>query len=166
MAEHNIILAGLGGLGLEDFDPAEYITSDEAAAAYLTEALATNDAAIFASAVGDVARARGMAKIARLSGLAREGLYKALRADSQPRMETLTRVLGALGIRLKAEVIPADERKGPPFTYQTEESYVAAKPAKPKPLTAKPAAKKGGAKPAAVKTNVKASGRKNIATRA
>lgn len=60
MAEHNITLADLEGLGLEDFDPAEYITSDEAAAAYLTEALATNDAAIFASAVGDVARARGM----------------------------------------------------------------------------------------------------------
>lgn len=106
-----------------------------------------------------------MAEIARLSGLAREGLYKALRADSLPRMETLTRVLGALGIRLKAEVIPTNERKVPPLTYKTEEAHVATKPAKPKPLTAKPAAKKGGAKPAAVKTNVKASGRKNIATR-
>ena len=115
MAEHNITLADLDGLGLEDFDPAEYITSDEAAAAYLTQALAANDAAIFASAVGVVARARGMAEIARLSGLAREGLYKALRADSQPRMETLIRVLAALGVRLKAEVIPARERPSSPF---------------------------------------------------
>lgn len=61
-SEHNITLADLDGLGLEDFDPAEYITSDEAAAAYLTEALAANNAAVFASAVGVVARARGIAE--------------------------------------------------------------------------------------------------------
>ena len=54
MTEHNITLSDLEGLDLEDFDPAEYITSDEAAAAYITQALATNDAAIFAAAVGDI----------------------------------------------------------------------------------------------------------------
>lgn len=106
MSEPTTTLADLESLGLEEFDPAEYISSSEAAAAYLTEALAANDAAIFASAVGDVARARGMAEVARLSGLAREGLYKALRPNSQPRMETLTRVLAALDIRLVAEAIP------------------------------------------------------------
>lgn len=110
MSEHNITLADLEGLELVEFDPAEYITSDEAAAAYITQALETNDAAVFAAAIGDVARARGMAEIARASGLAREGLYKALRPNSQPRMETLTRVLGALNVRLKAEVIPEAER--------------------------------------------------------
>lgn len=113
MSEHNITLGDLDGLGLEEFDPAEYITSDEAAAAYVTQALETNDAAIFAAAVGDIARARGMTEIANKSGLAREGLYKALRPNSQPRMETMTRVLGALGIRLVAEVIPATERVMP-----------------------------------------------------
>ena len=110
MDEHGITLADLDGLGLIEFDPAEYITSDEAAAAYITQALETNDAAIFAAAVGDVARARGMAEIAKASGLAREGLYKALRPNSQPRMETITRVLGALNVRFKVEVIPPDER--------------------------------------------------------
>jgi len=110
MSEHNITLADLEGLGLVEFDPAEYITSDEAAAAYITQALETNDAAVFAAAIGDVARARGMAEIARASGLAREGLYKALRPNSQPRMETMTRVLSALNVRLKAEVIPVAER--------------------------------------------------------
>ncbi len=157
MTKHNITLADLEGLGLEDFDPAEYITSDEAAAAYLSEALAANDAAIFASAVGVVARARGMAEIARLSGLAREGLYKALRPDSQPRMETLIRVLAALGVRLKAEVIPAGERPSSPFNYQTKEARVTAKPTKPKPLAvvAKPAATKAAAKPRAKPTIAK-----------
>jgi probable addiction module antidote protein len=110
MPERNITLADLEGLGLVEFDPAEYITSDEAAAAYITQALETNDAAVFAAAVGDVARARGMAEIARASGLAREGLYKALRPNSQPRMETITRVLSAMNVRLKAEVIPVAER--------------------------------------------------------
>lgn len=107
MTEHNITLSDLEGLDLEDFDPAEYITSDEAAAAYITQALATNDAAIFAAAVGDIARARGMSEIAKAAGLGRESLYKALRPNSQPRMETMTRVLGALGVRLVAEVIGA-----------------------------------------------------------
>ncbi|NRR29519.1 putative addiction module antidote protein [Oxalobacteraceae bacterium] len=110
MSEHNISLADLEHLDLVEFDPAEYITSDEAAAAYLTEALDCNDAAMFAAAVGDVARARGMSEIAKSSGLAREGLYKALRPNSQPRMETITRVLGALGLRLVAEVIPPSQR--------------------------------------------------------
>lgn len=107
MTEHNITLSDLEGLDLEDFDPAEYITSDEAAAAYITQALATNDAAIFAAAIGDIARARGMSEIAKAAGLGRESLYKALRPNSQPRMETMTRVLGALGVRLVAEVIGA-----------------------------------------------------------
>ena len=94
MTEHNIKLFDLEGLDLEDFDPAEYITSDEAAAAYITQALETNDAAIFAAAIGDIARARGMSDIAKAAGLGRESLYKALRPNSQPRMETMTRVLG------------------------------------------------------------------------
>lgn len=104
MTEHNITLSDLEGLDLEDFDPAEYLTSDEAAA-YITQALATSDAAIFAAAIGDIARARGMSEIAKAAGLGRESLYKALRPNSQPRMETMTRVLGALGVRLVAEVI-------------------------------------------------------------
>lgn len=94
MTEHNITLSDLEKLDLEDFDPAEYITSDEAAATYITQALATNDAAIFAAAIGDIARARGMSDIAKAAGLGRESLYKALRPNSQPRMETMTRVLG------------------------------------------------------------------------
>lgn len=57
MTEHNITLSDLDGLDLEDFDSAEYITSDEAAVAYITQVLETNDTGIFASAIGDIARA-------------------------------------------------------------------------------------------------------------
>lgn len=57
------------------------------AAAYITQALASNDVAIFAAAIGDIARARGMTEIAKAAGLGRESLYKALRPNSQPRMK-------------------------------------------------------------------------------
>lgn len=108
MPNQDITLTELEALGLKIFDPAEYITSDEAAAAYINEALAENDATLLASAIGDVARARGMTEIAKSAGIARESLYKALRQNSQPRIETITSVLTALGLRLV--VLPIVDR--------------------------------------------------------
>lgn len=108
MSEHNISLADLEGMEIEDFDAADYLTSDKAVAAYLTDVLESNDAALLAAAVGNIARARGMSEIAKSAGLTREGLYKALRPKSQPRMETITKVLTALGVRLVAEPIGSE----------------------------------------------------------
>ena len=88
---------------LPDFDAAPYLDSQEAIAAFLTDVLATQDAALLASALGDIARARGMAEIAKASGLSREALYKALRPDAQPRFDTVHRVCHALGVRLIAQ---------------------------------------------------------------
>lgn len=113
MSEHGLTLDDLDDPDIDGFDAAEFLVSEQAVAAYLTAALETNDASLLAAAVGNVARARGMAEIAKASGLAREGLYKALRPNSQPRLETITRVLGALGVRLVAEVIPLAERVVP-----------------------------------------------------
>lgn len=53
-------------------------------------------------ALGEVARAQGMARVAKRSGLGRESLYKALQPSSYPRLETILRVAQALGIRLHA----------------------------------------------------------------
>ena len=53
----------------------------------------------------DLARARGMAEIAKASGIAREALYKALRADAQPRFDTINRVCHALGVKLVVQPI-------------------------------------------------------------
>lgn len=88
---------------LPDFDAAPYLDSQEAIAAFLTDVLAKQDAALLASALGDIARARGMAEIAKASGLSREALYKALRPDAQPRFDTVHRVCHALGVRLIAQ---------------------------------------------------------------
>ena len=87
------------------FDAAEYLTSDVAQAEYLTAALEENDPAFFADAIGVVARARGMSQLANETGLTRDTLYKAFSQGGNPTLETLFRVLDALGIKLVA--IPA-----------------------------------------------------------
>jgi probable addiction module antidote protein len=90
---------------LPEFDAAPYLDSEEAVAAYLTDILESGDPALLAAALGDIARARGMTEIAKASGIAREALYKALRSDSQPRFDTISRVCAALGVRLVAQPI-------------------------------------------------------------
>jgi len=88
---------------LPEFDAAPYLDSEEAIAAYLTDILEAGDAGLLASALGDIARARGMTEIAKTAGLTREALYKALRPDSAPRFETVSRVCSALGVTLVAK---------------------------------------------------------------
>jgi len=87
------------------FGAAPYLDSEAAIAAYLTDILEANDSALLAAALGEIARARGMTEIAKSAGITREALYKALRPDSAPRFETITRVCAALGVRLIAQPI-------------------------------------------------------------
>jgi probable addiction module antidote protein len=88
---------------LPEFDAAAYLGNEKAIAAYLTDVLEANDAALLAAALGDIARARGMTEIAKSAGITREALYKALRPDSAPRFDTVNRVCAALGVRLVAQ---------------------------------------------------------------
>jgi len=64
---------------LPEFDAAKYLDNEESVAVYLTGILEANDAALLASALGDIARARGMTEIAKAAGITREALYRALR---------------------------------------------------------------------------------------
>lgn len=92
---------------LPEFDAAAYLAEDATLAAFLTDILDANDPALLAAALGDIARARGMSEIAKASGITREALYKALRADAQPRFDTISRVCAALGVRLVAQPMHA-----------------------------------------------------------
>ena len=92
---------------LPAFDAAPYLDSEEAIAAYLTDILEANDAGLLAAALGDIARARGMAEIAKSAGITREALYKALRPHSEPRFNTITKVCAAMGVRLVAQPLHA-----------------------------------------------------------
>jgi probable addiction module antidote protein len=90
---------------LPSFDMAEELKTEEDVAIYLSIILEENDSALLASALGDVARARGMTQIAKDSGLTREALYRALRPNSSPRFDTINRVCHALGVKLVAQTI-------------------------------------------------------------
>ena len=90
---------------LPEFDAAEYLNSEEDMAAYLTTIIEENDPALLATALGDIARARGMTQVAKDSGITREALYKALRPGSEPRFDTVNRVCAALGVRLVAQPV-------------------------------------------------------------
>ena len=92
-------------LKTKPFDPADYLTSETAVATYLSEAMATGDSAFIADALGVVARARGMTKVARAAGVARESLYRALDKSGNPELATVVRVITAIGLRL--DVKPA-----------------------------------------------------------
>jgi probable addiction module antidote protein len=85
---------------LTDFDPAAMLKSDEAIKVFLADALETGDAGHIASALGVVARAKGMTKIAKETGLAREQLYKSLSATGNPTLETTLAVMKAIGFEL------------------------------------------------------------------
>jgi len=85
------------------WDAVEYLESDEDMAAYLEAALEEDDPALFAAALGDIARAKGMTQIAREAGLGRESLYKALSADGNPEFATVLKVVRSLGLKLHAK---------------------------------------------------------------
>jgi probable addiction module antidote protein len=84
------------------FDIADELGDDETLALYLDEALASGDPAYFAHALGKVAKARGMTRIARETGLSRGSLYAALSEDGNPTLATLMEVMKTLGLRLGA----------------------------------------------------------------
>ena len=87
------------------YDIAEHLRTREERAAYLEACLeeADGNAAFIAKALGDIARAKGMAQVARDSGLSRESLYKALSGERSPDFETILKVVEALGLKLHAE---------------------------------------------------------------
>lgn len=84
------------------FDPAEMLTSREAVAAFMSDALASGDSGYIAHAVGVVARAKGMSQIAEEAGLSREQLYRSFSRQGNPTLKTTLAVLQALGIELLA----------------------------------------------------------------
>ena len=89
------------------YDVAEHLRTPEEMAAYLEACMeeADGDAAFIAKALGDIARAKGMSQVASYAGLSRESLYKALSGERNPSLDTVLRVIGALGLKLRAEAV-------------------------------------------------------------
>jgi probable addiction module antidote protein len=83
------------------WDAATYLKTEEDMANYLEAVFEDGDPALVAAALGDIARAKGMTKIARAAGLGRESLYKALSRGGNPELATVLKVMRALGLKLK-----------------------------------------------------------------
>ena len=89
------------------WDAADHLESDEDIVAYLEAAFEDGDPALIAAALGDIARARGMTKVAADAGLGRESLYKALSPTGNPELATVLRVMQALGLGLRVAAVKA-----------------------------------------------------------
>lgn len=84
------------------FDAADYLDNEDVIAEYLTAALEDPNPDVFLAALADVAKARGMAQLAKDAGLGRESLYKALAPGAKPRYDTILRLVHSLGVKLHA----------------------------------------------------------------
>ncbi len=82
------------------FDAADYLDNDIVISEYLNAALEDDNPNVFLQAIADVAKARGMTKLAKDTGLGRESLYKALAPGAKPRYDTIIKLVRALGVEL------------------------------------------------------------------
>jgi probable addiction module antidote protein len=86
------------------WDAADDLKTEEDVAMYFDICVEEDpgDGSLIRRALGDIARARGMTQLARDTGLAREGLYKALSPEGNPEFATIMKVIKALGLKLGA----------------------------------------------------------------
>jgi probable addiction module antidote protein len=89
------------------FDAAEYLDNEAVIAEYINAALEDENPNVFLQAIADVAKARGMSKLAKDTGLGRESLYKALAPGAKPRYDTVLKLVRALGVELHATTLHA-----------------------------------------------------------
>jgi probable addiction module antidote protein len=96
----------IGKLKLRKWDVVDHLKTDEDCRLYLLACFeeAGDDASFIAKALGDIARAKGMTRLAKDTGLGRESLYKALSGEGDPRFGTILKVLHALGMGLAPTV--------------------------------------------------------------
>ncbi len=96
----------MDAMKLKKWDVIDHLKTEEDMALYFDACIEEDpgDGSLIRAALGDIARAHGMTQLARDTGLAREGLYKALSADGNPEFSTILKVIKALGLRLHVEV--------------------------------------------------------------
>lgn len=92
---------GYDPIETSDWDPVDGIVSDADAAEYLNLMLEQREDWAFCEAVGTIARAYSMGKVAQATGLSRESLYRSLSAEGNPRFTTVLKVLDSMGYAIE-----------------------------------------------------------------
>ena len=87
-------------VNINRWDASAYLETSEDMLAYLDEAARSGDPALLQAALGDIAKAKGMAEVARSAGVGRESLYKSLSTTGNPSFQTIAKVIDALGGQL------------------------------------------------------------------
>ncbi|GMO38730.1 MAG: putative addiction module antidote protein [Termitinemataceae bacterium] len=85
---------------ITEWDTADFIETKEDIIAYLEAAFAENDTVFLLKAIGNIARSKGMAQLAKELNLSREGLYDSFSSKGNPSFSTVVKVLDNLGFRL------------------------------------------------------------------
>ena len=88
---------------ISDWDASKFLNNEDDIIAYLNAVMEYDDPALFQQAIGNVAKARGMAQVAKEAGVGRESLYKSLSAQGNPSFQTILKVGKALGGRINIE---------------------------------------------------------------
>jgi len=88
------------GIKTKPFDVAEHLETENDVWEFLTEVLATGTTSDFIHALNTAARAKGMTEVAKQAGVTRASLYKSLSSDGNPRFETISKIVDALGGQL------------------------------------------------------------------
>ena len=97
-------------LKTSEWDISSYLSSAEDISAYLNAVIEDGDSALLQAAIGDIAKALGMGKVAKEVGVGRESLYKSLDASGNPSFRTMLGVSRALGLRIVFEPISQQEK--------------------------------------------------------
>ena len=127
-------ILSLNASGTTRYEASRFLDSPEAMAAYLAESMKADDTESLIHALAEVAKAKGVNKVARDAGVNRESLYKVLKAGAKTRFETIRKLMNAIGVELTVQPIAAlavaskaaAPRAGKP-------AVAAAKPAAPTP---------------------------------
>lgn len=93
---------------ISSFDAADYLETPEAVAAYLNEILIDGDSTLIASALGDIARSKGMLKTSKATGLNRSSLYQSLNRQGDPKISTVSSLIRSFGLSLM--VVPLNQQ--------------------------------------------------------
>jgi probable addiction module antidote protein len=111
---------------ISNFDASEYLDTDEKIADYLSSIIEDKDWDLLLRAIGHIAKAKGMTQIAKSTGLGRESLYKAFNSTTQPKFDTVIRVLDALNMSFELHpndsIKPKDGTRARPRTIRPKKS--------------------------------------------